>query len=95
MQRFRARAGVSMAINTGTRARVGEWARCFHEAYGELHGIYYASSMHANQFAVALSDRAEDSDVLARHPDLNRALADDTLLDMLKVAAAALGHGLR
>ena len=40
-----------------------------------------------------VNDRA--SQTLAAHPEFNRALADDALLDVLEHAAAALGYGLR
>lgn len=90
---FPTRVGASMAINTGSRVRAREWARSFYAAYDDLHGIYYASSMHANQGAIALNDRAPQA--IADHPRFNRALADDALVDVLKNAAAALGYGLR
>lgn len=87
------RAGASMAINTGSRVRAREWAQCFYEAFDDLDGIHYASSMHANQSAIVLNDRAAQA--LAPHPEFNRALADDAMLDVLKHAAAELGYGLR
>ena len=37
---------------------------------------------------------AEKLECLPTHPDFNRALADDALLDVLKHAAARLGDGL-
>ncbi len=43
--------------------------------------------------AVVLNDRAAQA--LAPHPEFNRALADDAMLDVLKHAAAELGYGLR
>ena len=92
---FTTRVGASMAINTGSRVRGREWAKCFYEAYGELHGIYYASSTHGNAPALAFNDRAEKASVLPAYPMLNRALSDDALLDVLKHSASALGYGLR
>lgn len=89
------RVGASMAINTGSRVRAREWAQCFYEAHNDLHGIFYASSMHANQPAIVLDDRAETARALPPHPRFNRALGDDSLLSVLKHAAAALGYGLR
>ena len=67
--------GASMAINTGSRVRAREWAQRFYEAFDDLQGIYYASSMHANQGAIALNERALHA--VAEHPMFNRALADD------------------
>ena len=86
--------GASMAITTGNRARAREWAQRFYDAYELLQGIYYASSMNDNEPAIALTDRAEKSAGLPTHPDLNRALADDSLLDVLKHSAHRLGYGL-
>ena len=89
------RVGASMAINSASRVRAREWARCFHAAYPDLHGIFYASSMHANLGAIVLNERAQALDALGVHPEFNRALADDALLDMLKHAAVSVGYGLR
>lgn len=88
------RAGASMAISTGHRGRARAWARCFYEAYPDLQGVCYPSSMNGNQPAIALNDRAEQADCLPAHPDLNRALSDDALLDVLKDSAYRLGYGL-
>lgn len=92
--RYPTRVGASMAINTGGRRRAREWAKTFYEAYGTLQGIYYPSSMNGNEPAVALTDRAERSSCLPEHPDLNRALSDDALLDVLKYSGHRLGYGL-
>ena len=92
---FPTRVGASMAINSASRVRAREWARFFYAGYADLHGIFYASSMHANLPAVVLNDRAQAPDALGAHPEFNRALADDALLDMLKHAAQSLGYGLR
>lgn len=89
------RVGASMAINTGARARAREWAQRFYESHDDLHGICYASSMHANEPAIALNDRAEKAAVLPSHPSFNRSLADDALLNVLKHASTTLGYGLR
>ena len=89
------RVGASMAINTSSRVRAREWAQRFYESHNDLHGIYYASAMHANEPAIALDDRAEKAKVLPSHPRFNRALADDAMLNVLKHASAALGYGLR
>jgi len=88
------RAGASMAINSGSRVRARAWARAWYEAFPDLQGIRYASSMNANEAAIALTDRAEKLEPLPRHPDFNRPLADDALLDVLKHAATRLECGL-
>ena len=78
---------------TAVSVRAREWARSLYDAYDNMHGLLYASSMHANQPAIAINERARGA--LAEHPSFNRALADDTLLDPLKHAAADLGYSLR
>lgn len=89
------RCGASMAINTGPRARARAWAQRFYEEHRDLHGLFYASSMHANKPAIVLTDRAAALGALPAHPQFNRALGDDLLLDVLKHAAVDLGYGLR
>lgn len=92
---YTTRVGASMAINTGNRRTARLWARGFYEAYQDLTGIYYASSMHGNAPAIAFTDRAGEVLALPAFPKFNRALADDALLDVLKYSASTLGYGLR
>ncbi|HEV8637974.1 MAG TPA: RES family NAD+ phosphorylase [Chloroflexota bacterium] len=86
------RAGASMAINTGQRARARRWARAIYAAYPQLHGIYYPSSMHANRPALVLFERAEPA--LPAAPLTNRALADPLLEPYVRRAAAELNYRL-
>jgi hypothetical protein len=83
-----------MAIRSGSRVRARAWARAVYEAYPGLLGLLYPSSMSANRPCAVLADRAETLSVLAEHPDFNRPLADDALLDVLKHCAADIGYGL-
>jgi hypothetical protein len=91
---YATRAGASMAIASGNRARARGWARDFYDAHPGLDGLQYCSSMHANESAIALTDRAEASGVLPEYPLFNRALSDDSLLGLLKYAAVDLGYAL-
>ncbi len=50
--------------------------------------------MNGNEPAIVLNDRGEQSGCLPSHPELNRALSDDALLDVLKHCANRLGYGL-
>jgi hypothetical protein len=86
------RAGASMALNTGDRARVQLWSRAIHEAYPRGHGLWYASAMHAHQPALALYERAED--VLSDAPFFHRALGDPLLRAVLEQAAHTFRYGL-
>ncbi len=92
---FATRIGASMEIHSGSRARARRWACDLYEAFPDLDGILYASSMNGGEPALALTDRAEKRAVLPEHPLLHRALADDALIDSLKDAADRLGYGLR
>ena len=92
---FATRMGASAQIHSGPRARARRWACTLYDAFPTLDGIVYASSMNGGEPALALTDRAEKRAVLAAHPLLHRALADDVLLDTLKHAADTLGYALR
>lgn len=84
------RAGASMAINTGPRARARRWARVIYEAYPGIHGLFYPSSMDANRPAVALFERAVSA--VPVHLRFNRALAEPPLFIPIVNAAARLGY---
>jgi RES domain-containing protein len=86
------KAGASMAINTGIRARARRWSRAIYAAYPDVEGLRYASSMHANQPAYALYESARSA--MPAAPAFHRALLDGALLGRLNAAAAALGYGL-
>ena len=85
-------AGASMAINSGPRSRSRLWSRAVYEAYPEVQGFYYASSMHANRPALAFYERAGPA--LAPTPIFNRPLSDPALLGDLDRTARALGYRL-
>ena len=86
------RAGASMAINSGQRARARRWSQAIYEAYPAVQGLWFPSSMQSNQPAVALYERAEAS--LPAAPFFHRALADPLLLTILENAATVLGYTL-
>jgi hypothetical protein len=92
---FATRMGASMEIHSGSRVRARRWACDLYEAFPDVHGVYYASSMNGGEPALALTDRAEKLGVFPAYPLFHRALADDVLLDPLKEAADRLGYALR
>jgi hypothetical protein len=92
---FATRMGASMAIHSGSRSRARGWARDLYEAFGEIQGIQYSSSMSGGAAAFALNERAQKAPLFAAHPLFHRALADDVMLDPLKHAAHSLGYALR
>jgi RES domain len=86
------RAGASMAINSGPRPRAQRWSRVIYEAYPDVQGLYYASSMFGNSPAVALYERALSS--LYPVPIFHRPLSDPALLTVLRRVARDFGYGL-
>ena len=91
---FVTRAGASMGLMTGPRSVGRNWARGFYEAFPLLQGFKYPSSMHGNQPAFVLNDRAEAAGVLPPQPVFHRALADPAMLVVMKNAARELGYAL-
>jgi hypothetical protein len=85
-------AGASMAINSGPRPRARRWSQAIYAAYPSVEGLLYCSSMHANQPAAALFERAQSA--IPPAPAFHRALADPGLLLRLDAAATLLGYQL-
>jgi len=86
------RAGASMAINSGLKARARRWSRAIHSAFPHVEGLLYCSSMDANEPAIAMYERAESA--LAHAPDLNKPLSDPDLRPVLEQAALQFGYFL-
>ena len=86
------RAGASMAIGSGMRARARRWAQAVYSAYPGIDGLLYASSMHANQPCVALFERALDA--MPARPMFHRQLSDPAVLTLLKNACDEVGYAL-
>jgi hypothetical protein len=85
-------AGASMALSSGPRSRCRLWSRAVYEAYPQLQGLYYGSSMHANQPSFAFYERAQPA--LPPAPVFNRPLSDPALLGDLDRSAQILGYRL-
>lgn len=75
-----------MAIATGRRDRARRWSLRIYEDYSAIEGLWYGSSMDANQPAIALYERARNA--LPRRPLFHRSVADRALDP--QVAAAGL-----
>lgn len=86
------RAGASMAISTDRRSIARSWSQSIYQAYPQIDGLWYASSMHANKPAIALYERGKNAFPSA--PLFHRDLADARLLHVLKIVAAHIGYGL-
>ncbi len=90
---FATKIGASMAIHSGPRSRARAWAREFYDAYPDLQGLYYGSSMNGHAPAVALNERAQRA--MPEQPQFHRALNDDMLVEVLQQIALRLSYGLR
>lgn len=86
------RAGASMNINSGPRSRSRRWSSAIHTAYPRLMGLLYASSMHANERAVALYERAEGA--IPASPSVHVPLSHPGLTGGLEQVAKELGYDL-
>ncbi len=90
---FATTVGASTAIHSGPRSRTRAWARQLYEAYPDLQGVYYGSSMNGHAPALVLNERARAS--IPEQPQLHRALNDDILIEVLQRIALRLSYGLR
>lgn len=90
---FATTIGASTAIHSGPRSRARAWARELHEAYPDVQGVFYGSSMNGHAPAVVLNERAEAA--IPERPLFHRSLSDDTLVEILQWTALRLRYGLR
>jgi RES domain len=90
---FATAIGASSAIHSGPRSRARAWARELYEAYPDIQGLYYGSSMNGHAPAIALNERAQRA--MPDQPQFHRALNDDLLVDTLQRIALRLTYGLR
>lgn len=86
------RAGASMALNSGPRARARRWSQAIYDAFPGVGGLLYSSSMHGNAPCVALYERAIGA--VPSAPVFHRALADPAMLSRVKGACRAVGYAL-
>jgi len=90
---FATAIGASAAIHSGPRSRARMWARKLYEAYPDIQGIHYGSSMNAHAPSIVLNERAAHA--TPDHPQFHRALNDDLLLEVLQHIALRLSNALR
>ncbi len=86
------RAGASMALSSGARPRARRWSRAIYEAYPQVQGLLYPSSMYAHKPAVALYERALPA--MSRRPTFHRPLTDPALIGMLKQVTLEVGYAV-
>jgi hypothetical protein len=86
------RAGASQAISSGPRDRARAWARAIYEAYDDIDGLWYRSSMDRGRPAVSLRESARDA--VPSQPWANLPLDAPGLTVPLARACRALGYHL-
>jgi len=84
------RAGASTAIHSGPRPRAQAWACAIYDAFPEIEGVLYCSSMNANQPTIGLFERALSA--LPLLPTSNDALSNPLLRALLLRFAIHLTH---
>jgi hypothetical protein len=90
---FATKIGASTAIHSGPRSRARTWARELYDAYPNIQGLHYGSSMNGHAPAIALNERARSA--LPQQPQFHRALNDDMLVGTQQQIALRLSYGLR
>lgn len=86
------RAGASMVLASGPRPRARLWSMAIYDAYPQVDGLVYPSSMNQHEPCVALYERARRA--MPRYPVFHRTFADPAVLGMLKNPCAQLGYQL-
>jgi hypothetical protein len=84
------RAGASVLINAGNRARARAWSAAIYEAFPQVEGLLYCSSMAANRRALALYERAQSA--IPAAPVTHRSLADSSMRSLIREAADKFGY---
>jgi hypothetical protein len=92
---FATRMGASSAIHSGPRPRAQRWAIALYEAYPDLDGILYCSSMNGNAEAIALNERALRKAPFPASPSVSRMLSDPLVEDLIDEAAERIGYMVR
>ena len=91
---FCLRIGASMKLMSGPFSHAQNWSRGFYEAYPQIHGLYYPSSL-TNKPIIALYERVvADTGALQARTKFHRALADPVMHKPLTIIAEQIGYGL-
>jgi hypothetical protein len=84
------RAGASQAISSGPRLLARAWAVATYEAFSDLDGLWYRSSMDGGRPAIVLNERIETG--LRAQPDVNLPLSHPGLALPLVRMGRTLGY---
>jgi hypothetical protein len=84
------RAGASQAISSGPRDVAHAWGQAIYDAYLDLDGLWFRSSMDGGRPAVSLNERVEDA--LLAQPDVHLPLSHPGLELPLARMGRTLGY---
>ena|SRR5579864_4530552 len=88
------KAGASMLINSDQRRDLTQsWSAAIYDVYPDIHGLWYSSSMAANNEAVAFYERAKGA--ISPVPSFHRPLSDPGLTAILADCCVTLGYDLK
>ncbi len=90
---FCVRVGASMKLMTGPFSHTQAWSRGFYEAYPDIDGLYYQSSM-TNHPSILFYERADQQALLPPTTQMHRPLDSPLLLKPLTIAAEEIGYRL-
>ena len=88
---FAIRAGASMKLMSGPKPQARNWARGFYEAYSNIDGLYFLSSM-TNRPVAALFERALQKRPFPATPLFHRSLGDPLLHIPIQEACKDIGY---
>lgn len=88
---FPLKAGASHAINSGPREFCRNWSRGFYEAYEEIEGLYFRSSM-TGAIALALYERVMIDPPFESVPIFHKQLSDQLMREPLSEVCEDIGY---
>lgn len=86
------RAGGNMAIHSGARQTARDWSNAIYDAFPDLDGLVYASSMHANKRCFAIYERAAND--IAHAPRFHHPLSHPEVATLLSEASFNLDYDI-
>ena len=87
---FATAIGASMAIHSGPRPRARRWAQTLYEAYPDIQGLSYSSSMNGGASAVVLFERAAMA--IPQRPVFHRLLSDPIMHRVVLATGESIGY---
>ena len=85
--------GASSNLFTGSFRHTQAWSRGFYEAYPDIQGLYYRSSL-TNRITVMFYERTSTQQLFPANPGMHRPLDSPLMLRSLTIAAQEIGYRL-